>query len=72
MCYWVRIILFVIDKDASPVLLGTDHPFIKCWITRRSLPELSNAPVPLAAITRAQKQALEMEDASNQVASTQS
>ena len=43
MCYWVRIILFVIDKDVSHVLLGTilfvidkdvshvllgtDHPF---------------------------------------------
>ena len=27
MCYWVRIILFVIDKNASHVLLGTDHPF---------------------------------------------
>ena len=27
MCYWVRTILFVIDKDASHVLLGTDHPF---------------------------------------------
>ena len=26
MCYWVRIILFVIDKDVSHVLLGTDHP----------------------------------------------
>ena len=24
MCYWVRIILFVIDKDVSHVLLGTD------------------------------------------------
>ena len=72
MCYWVRIILFVIDKDASHVLLGTDHPFVKCWITRRSLPEVSNAPVTLAAITRVQNQALEMEDASNQVASTQS
>ena len=23
MCYWVRIILFVIDKDVSHVLLGT-------------------------------------------------
>ena len=65
-------LVFVIDKDASHVLLGTDHPFVKCWITRRSFPELSNAPVPLAAITRAQNQALEMEDASNQVASTQS
>ena len=65
-------LVFVIDKDASHVLLGTDHPFVKCWITRRSLPELSNTPVPLAAITRAQNQALEMEDASNQVASTQS
>ena len=65
-------LVFVVDKDASHVLLGTDHPFVKCWITRRSLPEVSNAPVPLAAITRAQNQALEMEDASNQVASTQS
>ena len=31
MCYWVHvllgIILFVIDKDVSHVLLGTDHPF---------------------------------------------
>ena len=27
MCYWVRIILFVMDKDVSHVLLGTDHPF---------------------------------------------
>ena len=31
MCYWVRTILFVIDKDVSHVLLGvllgTDHPF---------------------------------------------
>ena len=27
MCYWVRTILFVIDKDMSHVLLGTDHPF---------------------------------------------
>ena len=27
MCYWVRTILFVIDKDVSRVLLGTDHPF---------------------------------------------
>ena len=27
MCYWVRIILFVIDKDVSHVLLGTHHPF---------------------------------------------
>ena len=30
MCYWVLlllIILFVIDKDVSHVLLGTDHPF---------------------------------------------
>ena len=27
MCYWVRIILFVSDKDVSHVLLGTDHPF---------------------------------------------
>ena len=27
MCYWVRIILFVIDKDVSHVLLGTDHFF---------------------------------------------
>ena len=27
MCYWVRIILFVSDKDESHVLLGTDHPF---------------------------------------------
>ena len=28
MCYWVRIILFVIDKDVSHVLLGTYHPFV--------------------------------------------
>ena len=28
MCYWVRTILFVIDKDVSHVLLGTDHPFV--------------------------------------------
>ena len=28
MCYWVRIILFVIDKDVSHVLLGTHHPFV--------------------------------------------
>ena len=28
MCYWVRIILFVIDKDVSHVLLGTHHPFL--------------------------------------------
>ena len=28
MCYWVRIILFVIDKDVSHVLLGTQHPFV--------------------------------------------
>ena len=27
MCYWVRIILFVSDKDVSHVSLGTDHPF---------------------------------------------
>ena len=27
MCYWVRIILFVMDKDVSHVLFGTDHPF---------------------------------------------
>ena len=65
-------LVFVIDKDASHVLLGTDNPFVKYWVTRRSLPELSNALVPLAAISRAQNQALEMEDASNQVASTQS
>ena len=54
------------------MLLGMDHPFVNCWITRRSLPALSNAPVPLAANTWAKKQALEMEDASNQVASPQS
>ena len=28
MCYWVRTILFVIDKDVSRVLLATDHPFV--------------------------------------------
>ena len=28
MCYWERIILFVIDKDVSHVLLGTDHLFV--------------------------------------------
>ena len=28
MCYWVWIILFVIDKDVSHVLLGTHHPFV--------------------------------------------
>ena len=28
MCYWVRIILFVNDKDVSHVLLGTHHPFV--------------------------------------------
>ena len=28
VCYWVRIILFVIDKDVSHVLLGTHHPFV--------------------------------------------
>ena len=28
MCYWVRIILFVIDKDVSHVLLGTDPSFL--------------------------------------------
>ena len=28
MCYWVRTILFVIDKDVSHVLLGTHHPFV--------------------------------------------
>ena len=65
-------LVFVIGKDVSHVLLGMDHPFVNCWITRRSLPVLSNAPVPLAAITWAQNQALEMEDASSQVASTQS
>ena len=27
MCYWVRIIFFVSDKDVSHVLLDTDHPF---------------------------------------------
>ena len=54
------------------MLLDTDHPFIKRWITRRSLPELSNSPVPLAAITRAQKQLLETEDAANKVAGAQS
>ena len=62
----------LIDKGASHVLLGTDHPFVKGWITRRSLPDLSNAPVPLAAITRAQNQALEKEDAANTLASAQS
>ena len=36
---------FVVDKGASHILLGTDHPFVKRWITKRSLPELSNAPV---------------------------
>ena len=28
MCYWVRIILFVIDKDVSHVLLGTRSSFL--------------------------------------------
>ena len=28
MCYCVRIILFVIDKDVCHVLLGTHHPFV--------------------------------------------
>ena len=28
MCYWVRIILFVNDKDVSHVLLSTHHPFV--------------------------------------------
>ena len=28
MCYWVRIIRFVMDKDVSHVLLGTHHPFV--------------------------------------------
>ena len=28
MCYWVRIILFVSDKDVSHVLLGTDILFV--------------------------------------------
>ena len=28
MCYWVRIILFVIDKDVSHVLLGTIILFV--------------------------------------------
>ena len=58
-------LVFVIDKDVSHALLGMDNPFAKCWISRRSLPEVSNSPVPLAAITREQNQALEMEDASN-------
>ena len=49
-------LVFVINKGESHVFLGMDHPFVKHWITRRSLPELSNAPVPLAAITRVQNQ----------------
>ena len=28
MCYWIRIILFVIDKDVSHVLLGTHSSFL--------------------------------------------
>ena len=47
-------LVFIINKGASRVLLGTDHSFVKCWITSRSLLDLSNAPVPLTAITRAQ------------------
>ena len=47
-------LVFIINMGASRVLLGTDHPFVKCWITRRSLLDLSNAPVPLTSITRAQ------------------
>ena len=66
------ILVFVIDKGVSHVLLGMDHPFVKHWITRRSLLELSNAPVPLAAITRAQNLALEMENIANKSASTPS
>ena len=32
MCYWVRTILFVIDKDVSHVLLGTHHPSMCYWV----------------------------------------
>ena len=48
---------FVVDVDATYILLGRDHPCVKAWITRKPITEADEVPVPLAAITRAQSQA---------------
>ena len=60
-------LVFVIAKGASHVLLGLDHPFVKYWITRSSLPGMSNARVPLVATTRAQNMDSGMEDTAYKV-----
>ena len=56
------------DGDATYILLGRDHPSVKAWITRMPVTEADEVPVPLAAVTWAQSQMLEVEEIANQVA----